>query len=279
MLTFLFWNLHRKDLSRSLLRIVQAYSVDIVLLAECITPSAEICATLNTDNDQTPFEYAPDRVSTPRQNKPGIVEIFCRFDSDFLIPESSDDRYTIRHLSLPGRVEINLAAAHLRSALHDDNMRGREFGIRAFNREIKATELRTGNNNTIVVGDLNVNPFDEIVVLNDGFHAIAARSVAVKGGRKVGPEYYPFFYNPTWRFLGDTDDKPPGTFFRDKNDTLSYFWHLYDQVLIRPSLLDYWNEDSFSILTGDGEYSFLQNDKPDTSNFSDHLPLLFRLDI
>jgi hypothetical protein len=57
---------------------------------------------------------------------------------------------------------------------------------------------------------------------------------------------------------------------------LNYFWAIYDQVLLRPSLAPALTE--VSILDHDGQESLLTaNGLPDIANASDHLPLLVRL--
>ena len=57
-----------------------------------------------------------------------------------------------------------------------------------------------------------------------------------------------------------------------------FFWHIVDQVLLRPDMLDSFRNEELRILTEDGEQSFLsRNGLPNTSVASDHLPLLFKL--
>jgi hypothetical protein len=81
-----------------------------------------------------------------------------------------------------------------------------------------------------------------------------------------------------WNFFGDArGDKPPGTYYRAGSDNVEYFWHTFDQVLIRPDLLDRFESGKLRILTTDGIAGFLRNGIPNKSNASDHLPLLFKI--
>ncbi len=96
----------------------------------------------------------------------------------------------------------------------------------------------------------------------------------------LGKEY-PFFYNPMWRHYGDYTDQPPGTYYYTKSDHVCYFWNIFDQVLLRPSLLDYWEDERLRILTDDGVNKFLSKSAglPGGRERSDHLPILFKIDI
>jgi len=58
---------------------------------------------------------------------------------------------------------------------------------------------------------------------------------------------------------------------------VEFFWHMFDQVLIRPALLNYFDNRNLQILRTAGEVSLVtKNGLPDKSK-SDHLPLLFKL--
>ncbi len=57
---------------------------------------------------------------------------------------------------------------------------------------------------------------------------------------------------------------------------VNYFWNMYDQVLVRPALIDHLSE--VRILDHDGTESLLTpGGLPGRADGSDHLPLLFRL--
>lgn len=69
-----------------------------------------------------------------------------------------------------------------------------------------------------------------------------------------------------------------GTYFDRQTRRLQYFWHTFDQVLIRPDLVDDFDEDSLEILTKFGAKSLLKNDgTPNQETTSDHLPIVFAL--
>jgi hypothetical protein len=109
----------------------------------------------------------------------------------------------------------------------------------------------------VLVGDLNMDPFEEGVVKANGLHAVMTRRLAGRQTRTVQGRVYPLFYNPMWGLYGDSSAGPPGTYFYEPSGHVGYFWHLFDQVLLRPDLLRFFRNESLCILTEDGQRSFL----------------------
>jgi hypothetical protein len=123
-----------------------------------------------------------------------------------------------------------------------------------------------------------MHPFEHGMVAAAGLHAVMDRRIASRGQRRVNGKNYSFFYNPMWSLLGDASPGQPGTYYRQDSEQVAYFWKMFDQVLLRPSLLPMFDNTSLSILDSDGEISFLKsNGTPDGTLVSDHLPVLFRL--
>jgi len=56
-------------------------------------------------------------------------------------------------------------------------------------------------------------------------------------------------------------------------------WYMFDQVLIRPDLLDYFDIQDLRILTSDGDTNFLSRNGIPRKEISDHLPLIFKLNL
>lgn len=125
-----------------------------------------------------------------------------------------------------------------------------------------------------------MNPFEPGIVSAEGLHAVMARNVAAKGSRTVAGTAYPYFYNPMWQHFGDADERPPGTFYYQRAEHVNYFWNIFDQVLIRPELLNAFQNNDLQIRATDGEAPLTRSDgTPNRSSSSDHLPLLFRLNL
>lgn len=80
--------------------------------------------------------------------------------------------------------------------------------------------------------------------------------------------------------LGDWSDGPPGTYYYERAEHVSYFWNIFDQVLIRPKLLERFRSDELRIVDQAGDISLRTADgRPDHDTGSDHFPLLLRLDL
>ena len=74
---------------------------------------------------------------------------------------------------------------------------------------------------------------------------------------KVQGKAYPFFYNPMWSRFGDGNPGPPGTFYHRRSEHHVYFWNMFDQVLIRPSLLHRFDLEDPLIIEHTGEQTLL----------------------
>ncbi|NUQ74892.1 MAG: endonuclease/exonuclease/phosphatase family protein [Polyangiaceae bacterium] len=269
MMTFLFWNCRKAtDLVGKL---VAEHRVDVLVLAESHAEPARILSAIE-DADGARFEVDPLCQD---------IAIFTRFSASALQPEHDEPGLSIRRIPTVPE-DILLVAMHL---LSKDNASDADQASLTpiYAAEIGRIERKLGMRRTLLVGDLNMNPFDHGVVQATGFHAISSRQVATqrgnreKGGRTVDTRWYPYFYNPMWRFFGDAQGTPPGTFFRDKGGPIAYFWHLYDQVLIRPDLVPRFVDRDLMILSQCGDIA-LVNAKGEPSA-SDHLPVLFRLNL
>jgi endonuclease/exonuclease/phosphatase family metal-dependent hydrolase len=266
---FLFWNIQGKALPQLIADSAQEHAVDIIVLAES-TGSAEMLLTA-LNRDRSTFELCPGILCDS-------ITIFANFQSSFMVTKSESARVSIRHLSLPARQDILLAAAHLPSKLHfsDDSL---IFECTNLARMIADEERTVGHKRTILLGDLNVNPFETGMVGTGGLHSVMSRSVALKRTRTVQAREYDFFYNPMWSHFGDRGDSESGTYYYESAEHVVYFWNMFDQVLIRPELLDGFDSSTVRIVNSVSGTSLLRGDgRPDPTVGSDHLPILADLD-
>ena len=269
MTSFLFWNINRKDLQRSIASLARQYDIDVLMLAEC---EIEVGILLRELNEEGRFGY---------HYSPGIVcekiKVFTRFPREFIMPVDEADRLTIRHLRPPESTDILLAIIHSPSKLHwSKSSQAAECTV--LSDSIKEAEDRIGHTRTVLVGDLNMNPFEDGMVNANGLHGMMSRGIAQKGTRFVQSREYPFFYNTMWGLFGDGTPGPSGTYYYRNSEHTAFFWNMFDQVLIRPDLLSRFDNEGLEILESDGEVSFLSDEGlPDTNAASDHLPVMFRL--
>jgi hypothetical protein len=139
------------------------------------------------------------------------------------------------------------------------------------------------NNDTVLIGDLNMDPFDSAMVDCCGLNATMCRQIALQQTRECGSkdrkQEIRFFYNPMWALLGDrTPDNQPGSMYHSGDFTDSLYWHCFDQVLLRPTLIPFLAERNPKILTRIGSFELLtHNGVINRAHFSDHLPVAISL--
>ena len=270
MLTFLFWNLNKNLLAATVGKLVKQNGIDIVILAESAIPDEVILPALHNS--------AGVGFSRPYSACEKLV-IYTRLPRNCFSVVTESARTTIQNLSLPLRPELLLAAVHLPSQLHSTRESlAMECG--QFADDLREAEARVGHSRTILVGDFNLNPFDAGLVGAAATNAVMTRGIAQRGSRTVQRRRFGFFYNPMWAHFGDGDPGPPGTYYYESSEHVAYFWHIFDQVMFRPELMNYFENENLKILTSDGDTTFLTPEGiPDRSRVSDHLPILFRLNL
>jgi hypothetical protein len=161
---FLFWNLNKKNLQTSVANLALMHDIDVIMLAECAIPSEILLQALNRDEERAYYSYIEQLGCTK-------IEIFTRFSND-CIPVASDklDRMTIRRLQLPGLTDILLAITHFPDKGNFSEADQLSESIR-FAEEIVTTEAEEKHSRTVLVGDLNMDPFDSGMALQALFMA------------------------------------------------------------------------------------------------------------
>lgn len=240
------------------------------MLAECEIDTNTILTRLNQDEPGA-FKF-PFSLS-------GKIKIFTRFDNNHITDLFNDPArgLTIRRLNLPGVDDALLAVLHYPSRVnwnHDDQTL--ESPMLA--QDIRRREEEIRINRTVVVGDFNMNPFEAGVMGGQALHAVMTKQLAGKVERSVNGRLYRLFYNPMWGLFGDRTSGPPGTYYLRSSKPGQLFWNMYDQVLVSPSLMNSIHE--LQILDTDGSESLLtRHGLPSKTTGSDHLPLLFKIDL
>lgn len=271
MMTFLFWNVKKNPVQKTIADFAEMYTVDVIILAECDIEETVLLSELNSRTDS---QYSvPARLGSK-------TDIYTRFPPEWLTPLADIHGLSIQHLKNPVmNADLLMAAAHLPSRLHQTDVGLSHLAAR-WRSAIEEAEIRVGHTKTVVVGDLNMDPFHPGVVSSEGFHGTMDKRIALRRTRKVLEEDRHFFYNPMWSLFGNGSAGPPGTYYYDaSSQPVNYFWHIYDQVLLRPDLIPFFPERELKILTHTESASLITNNgRPDTDYASDHLPLLFKLD-
>ena len=269
MATFLFWNINAKPLRAEICRLVVRHEVDVLMLAECRMSPGEVLVGLNA---------APQGWEFPFSEREKI-RVFTRFQSGLLEARLEEPRWTIRELLLPGLPSAIVAIVHL----HDKrnwNDSSQNAACYDLARDVGNVESRCGHRRTLVVGDFNMNPFETGMLAANGLHAETTRFTAAKMERVVDEKTHRYFYNPMWNLFGDATRGPAGTYHYQSSELVRMSWNMFDQVLLRPNLLPFFVTEELEILTKDGEHSFLTaQGRPKSNSVSDHLPILFKLNL
>ncbi len=272
LVSFLFWNLMKRPLQNRVAGIVSTHEVDVVLLAECVVAPADIEAALKQSTGQD--YYFSDPVSVDEK-----IHVFMRFKKFTFVHQFNDftGSLTIRRFRLEGVPETLLAVVHFPSRVNyeetDQTLEATRLAA-----DIANAEQDTGITRTILVGDLNMNPFHPGVSGAHTLNAVMTKQLAARGERKVRGKPYRSFYNPMWGHFGDRTTGPSGTYYLSSSKPQNYYWNIYDQVLLRPELMDTLRD--VRILTSDGaEPLVTQNGTPKISDGSDHLPIFFQLEL
>jgi len=260
-----FWNVNKnKSLDNLILELVQENKIDILALAEYDNDTEQLCKLL----DQRETRYKPLQCI-------GCDKIKGIYNSKYTQkPLKATSRYIISTFSTVYS-KLLLGAIHGPAMPRkSDDDRRQYYSI--YIHDIEQAESESGINNTILIGDFNSSPFDGSIVRAGAIHAIPHKEEASKNSRIVDGHNYKTFYNPTWKLLAL--DKPPyGTYYYNNSNYENYYWYLFDQVIVRPGLINSFQEDSLRIITEINDKSLLKNDYSPDIAYSDHLPIIFEI--
>ena len=282
-MNILFWNIQKKSsLFDTIAEIVDEEQIDILLLTEF--PYADsngnpqnyiplMCSTLKNKVDMS-YDYF---VSTKKR-----VEVFYKSNIVKLSEMKDMPLISVCKIERRGGLDkLSLVFFHLESKVNLDADEQSESAedVRI---EIESYENKyQPDRKTIVCGDFNMNPFEKGMVKAKGFHAVMDEKTAKRKSRKYKNKEYHYFYNPMWGFLGDLGrGEVSGTYYFSKSSHIMYFWNIYDQVLVRPEALQYFDKDSLKIITKKtGKYNLLSKSGLISKLYSDHLPIKYTINL
>jgi len=216
MITFLFWNICKNPIQNLIAKLVDNHDVDILILAE-LGPALhdEFLDTVNglltSDKKLTPVDGINNRLHIYTRNGCPIRSI-----KDW-------HGVSLHHVALSTPQDVLLAAVHLPSKMHKRDEDQFTYATKVA-QLIHEAEINIGHSRTILMGDLNMNPFDSGVINAGALHAVMDHRIALAKKRKIHAIDYKYFYNPMWNYFGDMGDVPPGTYYyRGSYSTL--FWY------------------------------------------------------
>lgn len=273
-LGFLMWNIRRKGgaCSGALSALLMHHQPDILLLIESDLEDATVeeisghqLRSVTISSDKSIRLYVRRVLSAQETHMEEIAE-----DGRF---RQIRERLIFFRLEVDGR-RLLLVAVHFPSKWNHSP--SKQFNImKRWRGWIEAQEMLFQTENTLIFGDLNLNPFDQALVQADGLHA----HPSLQSPASPAPRYY----NPMWSTMGDfvygTDTaKIPGTFWwrPDPEDDQQHHWNSIDGVLIKRELEPNFVRKDLEIITECGGHLLATTERI-SPKYSDHLPVRFKL--
>jgi exonuclease III len=184
MVRVLFWNINGKPLGELLRKICDNYDVDILVLAECRIPNTDLLSELN---------HGAARTFTNPLNLSDRIAFYARLPEQFIASVTDADYWSIRAIDPPLGQQVLLVGVHYPSKLYAATDEQSLMMPRLAD-DIREAEQRYGHTRTVVVGDLNMNPFEAGVCSAEGLHAVMCKTIAKKEKRVVYGRERMYFY-------------------------------------------------------------------------------------
>ena len=285
MLNLAFWNLNKKDSSKEVTDFIRLVTGSLVSGA----PSDTIVGFAESNGIDWP-KVLSDLGSNWHimSSARGRFTIATNIYKGQFIKISEKGRSYFIGVARPSSIGLHnivLCFVHFESPFgkwyKDSNAQSEALKIR--NRIVEIEESWSLPD-TVVLGDLNMDPYEPAMTNGRGLNAAMCRNVARQMTRTFGPkddeETVRFFYNPMWRALGDrTSTNQPGSYYNSKDKSDAVVWHCIDQVLVRPSLIDHIVDGTPSVITEIGTIRLLSRGGLPKKMISDHLPIFVSLDL
>jgi hypothetical protein len=161
-------------------------------------------------------------------------------------------------------------------ALYVDDEEKRIFVRDVLARHLEALRKKDDQRREVVVGDINLPPFDTAIMRKGGLYA--SRCLPWVRDRSTGMNRA--LFNPTWSILADHSG-PSGTLYRSEVG-LDGPWCAIDQVLISAELAGTGINSLLEVVQVAGGRSLRTKGRigaPDVTSGSDHLPLLATISV
>ena len=258
---YFFWNTNKKKVNEYIKDLMIENNYDILVLAEYEDNIEELLIYLRKINIEMYEILTPgcERITLLTKIKP--QDVSSGYETEY---------YTIKLLNLKYDKKQIIGSVHLPSKMNAED-EDRRIEIEDLVHKIEVYEKKYNTKNTIIVGDFNANPFEKCMISVSGLHAVSSRKVASRISRTVKKRTYNMFYNPMWNQFGDFKNSA-GTYYYTGSRSAEMFWNIFDQVIIRPHIVDIFVNESLKIVTQVNGKKLVNNNK---ILISDHLPIEF----
>lgn len=275
--SFLFWNVQKQPRLQALSKLVLRYQVDFLAVAEHDDDVLEL------EDQLSSFDLGDYKFLTTNFSMRRPVHAFAALNAGSWSVASDDasgyvSTYRFEKASTDADEPISwlIACAHCPSQMYGDASRRNMFA-RSVITDLRSVAEAESLEKLILMGDMNMNPFDEGVAGIVGFNATATRNQARDLTYNLDDCDYPYLYNPMWSRLGDLSPGPPGSLkYTAGSRGINLHWHAFDQVMVSPSLMDHLLDDTVHFVNDtDAIIELSENDAPGGLHGTDHYPLRF----
>jgi exonuclease III len=273
-ITIIFWNINKRpDILDHIECLGQTHLVDVFILSECPKNVKPALRALNVLGVGTYREEVSAKAKVRALTRLPAGDFIHRFTS-------IGREMAVWSVSAPKLTpdEVLIAGVHLPSKAGGIKDTDQDSVVGEVIEELGDVEDIHRHRNTVFVGDFNMHPYDPGMTSVTRVHGLMTRKLAELPDRVHRRQQRRRFYNPMWGLFGDRTPGPAGSYYWRSSALHNPHWGIFDQVLIRPALIDHLKD--LHILDHDGNDSLVgPDDAPDRKYLSDHLPVLFRLDI
>ena len=253
-----YWNIHKNsekqndEFNTCLIDLLTENSVDLL----CVSEFDKFDEKIILDNNyELVDEINCDKVKCYKKCNLEVTQIRI------------DDRYAIIEYK---KKKILIVCLHSYDAINYDEKK-RLHCMESIKMEIDNYINHNGATNVFILGDFNCMPYDDSVIDEDVFNCVLYRNLLFT--REDAKERY---YNPMLLLLSEKN-KIYGSFYSDNIKQRNLRWYLLDQVMLNKNADKIINYDSIKIIDKIKSVSLLKNNKPNSSIYSDHLPLYFEI--
>lgn len=257
---FLYWNTNNINTLDEIIDLLSQEKPHIFFLSEI----SELTLNDNITNLET--------IGYKLLLNPGCLRVRIIYKIDIDLELGIQNKY-FTHVKLSEQ-NAHIISLHLPSQMfqHMDSLK--EF-IRDFRNKIDTNIGSPEEQNIIIIGDFNVNPFEKPMIDFDGFSA----TNSIKSRKKITHlgKQKSLYYNPTWKLYNNNDF--PGTKYFRRPSASSYDiieHHFLDQVVISPKLLEIISNEDIKVITQSSKYKYFSNEI-NSILISDHLPLSYEI--
>ena len=204
------------------------------------------------------------------KRKPKLICIFNNNSIHISLIQEYKNRFFIYKV-IYNKIEFIIGALHFPSKLFFNESAQLCEAI-DYVAQIVKIEKDLDNDNTIIIGDFNMNPFAIGMISANGFNSVCSKEIALKKIRKIQSINYKYFYNPAWKLYAGLSDEIYGTFYYSNPNHTDFHWNIFDQALLRSKIIEK-NEIDFGIINDNK-----QNNIRNKGAISDHYPVFLKLE-